>query len=168
MPWISLLSTGASYTSNIAGIYLSSPCLKTSKDGNPTDLMGILFNSFMIFLDVLLLISSLQFETMVLHELFTVDRRQFNFLSFTITFSAAEHYYHVSAQLWFPPQACSLVGAFQPNGCSCSHWALAISLVRGSTHTEPSTHPEVLLIMEWQNGLGWRDLKNHPVPPSLS
>lgn len=99
MSWISLLSTGSSYTPSIAGIYLSSPCLKTSKDGKPTDLLDILFNSLMILLDVLLHISSLQFETMVLHELFTVDRRQFNSLSFTVIFSVAEDYYHVSAQL---------------------------------------------------------------------
>lgn len=61
------------------------------------------FNSFMIFLDVLLHVSSLQFDTMVL--LFTLDKRQFNFLSFTIIFSVVEDYYQVSAKLWFPHPA---------------------------------------------------------------
>lgn len=59
--------------------------------------------------------SSLQFDTMVLHELFMVDGRQFNFLSFTIIFSMDEDYCQVSAQLWFPHPA---------QWCSCSHWAL--------------------------------------------
>lgn len=81
----------------------------------------------MIFLDVFLHVSSLQSETMVLHELLTAERRQFNFLCLTIIFSMVEDRYHVSAQLWFPHQVCSLVGAFQPLGCSCSRWALGKS-----------------------------------------
>lgn len=147
MPWISPLCTGASCTPNIADRYLSSPWLKTSKDGNPS-LAGHSLQQFYNFLDVSLHISLLPFETIVLHELFTVDRREFNFLSFTAFFSVVEDCSHGSAQLCFPHQVCSLVDAFQPDGCSCSHWAVAISLVRGSAQAEPSTHPGVLLIRE--------------------